>query len=102
MKPTVQKKSKFSRYYLKYTVHRGKRDTVLHKIFRVVFRFPRYISCYIAENRLPLGQCMDVTELTCRQLPAGARPGPGGQASQGQAHQDPAVQEQHVQGIQKT
>ena len=51
---------------------------------------------------MPLGQCMDVTELTCRQLPAGARPGPGGQASQGQAHQDPAVQEQHVQGIQKT
>ena len=29
-----------------------------HEIFRVVSRFPRYISCYIAENRLPLGQCI--------------------------------------------
>ena len=26
-------------------------------IFRVVSSFPRYISCYISENRLPLGQC---------------------------------------------
>ena len=31
---------------------RGKRDTVLNEIFRVVFRFLRYISCYIAENPL--------------------------------------------------
>ena len=30
---------------------------ILQDIFRVVSRFPRYISCYIAENRLPLGQC---------------------------------------------
>ena len=30
---------------------------ILHEIFRVVSRFPRYISCYIAENRFPLGQC---------------------------------------------
>ena len=29
---------------------------ILHEIFRVVSRFPRYISCYIAENRFPLGQ----------------------------------------------
>ena len=32
-------------------------NDILHKIFRVVSRFPRYISCYISENRLPLGQC---------------------------------------------
>ena len=30
---------------------------ILHEIFRVVSRFPRYISCYIAENRFPLRQC---------------------------------------------
>ena len=29
----------------------------VHEIFRVVLRFPCYISCYIAESRLPLGQC---------------------------------------------
>ena len=33
-------------------------NQILHEIFRVVSRFPRYISCYIAENRLPLGQCI--------------------------------------------
>ena len=27
------------------------------EIFRVVSRLHRYISCYIAENRFPLGQC---------------------------------------------
>ena len=31
---------------------------ILQEIFCVVSRFPQYISCYIAENRLPLGQCM--------------------------------------------
>ena len=31
---------------------------MLHEIFRVVSRFPGYISCYNAENRLPWGQCM--------------------------------------------
>ena len=31
---------------------------ILHEIFRLVSRFPNYISCYIAENRLPLGQCV--------------------------------------------
>ena len=30
---------------------------ILHEIFRVVSRFPRYISCYIAENQFSLGQC---------------------------------------------
>ena len=30
---------------------------ILHELFRVVSRFPRYISCYIAESRFPLGQC---------------------------------------------
>ena len=34
---------------------------ILQDIFRVVSRFPRYISCYIAENRLPLGQCKEST-----------------------------------------
>ena len=29
---------------------------ILHELFRVVSRFPRYISCYIAESRLSLGQ----------------------------------------------
>ena len=31
---------------------------ILHEIFRVVSRFPRYISCYIAENLFSLGQCI--------------------------------------------
>ena len=35
----------------------GKHDTILHEPFRVVSRFPSYISCFIAENRFPLGQC---------------------------------------------
>ena len=35
---------------------RGTRDTI-HEIFRVVSRFPCYISCYISENRFPLGEC---------------------------------------------
>ena len=48
-----EKQSKFPRYNMK---SRGKRDTT-HEIFPVVSRFPRYISCYIAESRLPLGQC---------------------------------------------
>ena len=30
---------------------------ILHEIFRVVSRFPRYISCYIAEYWIPLGHC---------------------------------------------
>ena len=34
----------------------------VHEIFRVVSRVPRYISCYIAENRLPLGQDIGPTQ----------------------------------------
>ena len=30
---------------------------MLHEIFRSVTRFPRFISLYISENQLPLGQC---------------------------------------------
>ena len=33
---------------------------IIHEILRVVSRFPGYISCYKAENRLPLGQCRAV------------------------------------------
>ena len=32
-------------------------NKILQEIFRIVWRFPRYISCYIAEYRLPLGEC---------------------------------------------
>ena len=33
-------------------------NMILHELFRLVSRFPRYISCYIAESQwLPLGQC---------------------------------------------
>ena len=32
-------------------------NEILHEIFRIVSRFPRYILCYDLENRLPLGQC---------------------------------------------
>ena len=31
---------------------------ILHELFRVVSRFPRYISCYIVESQLPFGQCV--------------------------------------------
>ena len=30
---------------------------ILHEIFHVVLRFPRYISCYIAESAFPLEKC---------------------------------------------
>ena len=30
-------------------------NMIIHEIFRVFSRFPCYISCYIAENRFPLG-----------------------------------------------
>ena len=30
----------------------------VHEIFQEVSGFPRYISCDIAENGLPLGQCI--------------------------------------------
>ena len=51
-----KKKSIFPRYNMKC---RGKRGTTWN-IPRIVSRFPRYISCSIAENRLPLGQCRDI------------------------------------------
>ena len=37
---------------------------ILPEIFRVVSRFPRYISCYTAENQLPLGQCTVYTSFS--------------------------------------
>ena len=46
-------------------------NMILHEIFRVVSRFPRYISCYIAENRFPLGQCkkrIRIWNYTCKQI----------------------------------
>ena len=33
-------------------------NLILHELFHVVSRCPRYISCYIAESRLPLVQCI--------------------------------------------
>ena len=48
-----EKQSKFPRYNMKWS---GKHYTT-REIFRVVSRFLRYISCYIAENRFPFGQC---------------------------------------------
>ena len=32
-------------------------NMIKHEFFCVVSRFPRYISCYIAESPFPLGQC---------------------------------------------
>ena len=37
----------------------------VHEHLRVVSRFPRYMSCYIAENRIPLGQCSSITIHPC-------------------------------------
>ena len=34
---------------------------ILHELFRVVSRLPRYISCYIAGNQFHLGQCLEGT-----------------------------------------
>ena len=43
---------------------------ILHEIFRVVSRLPRYISCYIAENRFSLGQWSDsdVSRVAARRM----------------------------------
>ena len=49
---TVRKASKI--FYITWN---EEENQILHEIFRVVSRFPRHISCYIAESRLPLGQC---------------------------------------------
>ena len=40
-------------------------NEILHEIFRKVSRFPHYISCYISENRLPLGQCTACCTVYC-------------------------------------
>ena len=37
------------------------KNLILHELFHVVSGFPRYISCYIAESRFPLGQCCAVS-----------------------------------------
>ena len=47
-----EKQSKFPRYYMKF-----RENEILHEIFRIVSRFPRKISCFIAENQFPSGQC---------------------------------------------
>ena len=49
-----EKQYKFPRYNMKCTVME---NMTLHELFREVSRFSHYISCYIAENRLSLGQC---------------------------------------------
>ena len=38
-------------------------NMILHELFRVVSRFPRYISRYITENRFPLGQCACISNV---------------------------------------
>ena len=43
---------------------------ILHEIFRLVSRFPRYISCYIAERRLSLGQCGPVSTILPSVFPS--------------------------------
>ena len=47
---------------------------ILHEVFRAVSRFPRYSSCYIAENRLSLGQCKS-SWLDFEQSFLGSNPG---------------------------
>ena len=36
-------------------------NQILHEIFHVLSRFPRYISCFIAESQLHLGQCSTIS-----------------------------------------
>ena len=43
---------------------------ILHEIFLVVSRFPRYISCFISENRLPVGMGVG-REVGCCGLSSG-------------------------------
>ena len=51
-----------------WNVHSWKHESKVLEIFRVVARFTRYISCYIAENRFPLGQCaLRTFALYCQQ-----------------------------------
>ena len=54
----LEKESKLPWYNMKRKVEE---NVILHEIFRLVSRFPRYISCSIAESRLPLGQCIPTT-----------------------------------------
>ena len=64
---TVRKALRFPRYNM-----RSRGNVILHEIFRVVSHFSRYISCYIAESRLPLGQCSYLKNkyfFICRNLP---------------------------------
>ena len=49
----LEKQSKFPRYNMKC----GGKPVTTCNIPRIVSCFPRYFSCYIAESRLPLGQC---------------------------------------------
>ena len=47
--PTLlEKQSKFPRYNMKC---RGRHDTTVHEIFRIVSRFPCYFSCYITKKK---------------------------------------------------
>ena len=58
----LENQSKYPRYNVKC---RGKQYTTWN-IVRIVSRFPRYISCYIAESGLPLGQCIHTHTLFTR------------------------------------
>ena len=60
---TVRKAIQISAIYRNITCN-VEENLILHEIFRVVSCFPRYISCYIAESRLPLGQCTLYSVLT--------------------------------------
>ena len=40
-------------------------NQILHEKFLKASRFPLYISCYISENRLPLGQCAQLCIYLC-------------------------------------
>ena len=41
-------------------------NMILNETFRVVSRVSHYISCYVAENQFPLGQCTITSLLICR------------------------------------
>ena len=56
----LEKQSKFPRYNMKCI----EENQIIHKILCVLSRFPHYISCYIAESRLPLGQCIRTNIVT--------------------------------------
>ena len=62
----LENQSKFPRYNMKC---RGKHNTTRNFVRSI--SFSRYISCYIAESRLPLGQCTVLT--ASRQNQNGSR-----------------------------